>query len=59
MKREPPRQLQILSQEEPEMIRCAPDFQSDAEYEAWLEMIHEEIPNEGENDVNNCQEEKD
>jgi len=27
---------------------CAPEFSSDAEYDGWLEMIHEEIPNEEE-----------
>jgi hypothetical protein len=30
------------------MIRCAPEFASDEEYNRWLKWVHEEIPNEEE-----------
>ena len=45
-----------LAQEvDAEMIRVAPEFLNDEEYQAWLDMIHEEIPNEGEDDAHYCE----
>jgi hypothetical protein len=46
--RQPPRQLQIQVRESPDeaMLQVAPEFASDDEYNRWLERVHEEIPNE-------------
>jgi hypothetical protein len=44
---------------EPQMLQCVPDFQSDAGYHTWLDQVHQEISDEGENNADHRQEEKD
>ena len=48
-----PQLLQIQTTEPPDdaMIQVAPNFASDEEYDCWLQQVHEEIGNEGEDDA--------